>query len=404
MLERIHIQNFRSCQNVSLEGLGYLTALVGRNGSGKTNILRAIDWLARAATETDLTRRLWQQAFAAPSMTAVLELNGTFYRYSLGLTTDKVSVEHTSYAGLTLTESLEMKTHGSRWKPLFRRTGTEVEVHTRDRILPIRLGPVAPCLPGLTALRPDEELLEKVHPLLSFLSATRYYPVDETNLPQSDALSMVSSAAYQNWLRQSQTAEPQDDSVLLRLLDVYLQNRSVFDEIRSLLGADGLDLLDDITVKEGRVESPGARRGIEDAGPDFYVIQFHPGGALGKGSDRFAYGDLSLGTRRIVHIVTSLLVDESALLLLEHPEDGIHPGLLWKLMGLLKANVNPAQIILSSHSPQVLNALTPHDVRLVSIHRGATRARGLTEREVVVAKRFLDEEGPLADFVETVEE
>ena len=57
MLRRFHVKNFRSCKNVVLEGLGSLTALVGRNGSGKTNLLQAIARLAHVAASTDLSAR-----------------------------------------------------------------------------------------------------------------------------------------------------------------------------------------------------------------------------------------------------------------------------------------------------------------------------------------------------------
>ena len=91
-------------------------------------------------------------------------------------------------------------------------------------------------------------------------------------------------------------------------------------------------------------------------------------------------------------------------MLIEHPEDGIHSGLLKKLMGLLRANADPAQIILSSHAADVFNTLRAEDLRLVTARRGATSVRSLTEREVGVAARFIKEEGSLAEFLESVEE
>jgi predicted ATPase len=194
------------------------------------------------------------------------------------------------------------------------------------------------------------------------------------------------------------------DSVLPRLIWAHFERPAIFDEVRSLLGPTGLDLIDDIIVVEVKpgVRGPDERSGDE---PFFsYLVWFEPGRALGKGPRPLTYGSLSLGTRRVLHMITSLLVDGSSLLLLEHPEDGIHRGLLRKLLGLLRANVDPAQIILTSHSAQVVNDLTARDVQLVSIHRGATRVRKLTPKETEVATRFIDEEGTLADFLESVEE
>lgn len=40
----LHIKNFRSCRDVSLE-IGHMHALVGANNSGKSAVLRALDFL-----------------------------------------------------------------------------------------------------------------------------------------------------------------------------------------------------------------------------------------------------------------------------------------------------------------------------------------------------------------------
>ena len=48
MIKRIKIVNFRSCKEVVLDNLGPMTVLIGRNGTGKTNVLKAIDWAAKA--------------------------------------------------------------------------------------------------------------------------------------------------------------------------------------------------------------------------------------------------------------------------------------------------------------------------------------------------------------------
>jgi len=39
----IHIENFRSCRNVTLPLEGY-TPLIGQNNTGKSTILQAIEW------------------------------------------------------------------------------------------------------------------------------------------------------------------------------------------------------------------------------------------------------------------------------------------------------------------------------------------------------------------------
>lgn len=50
MFKRIQIKNFLSCQDVVLDNLSGLSALVGRNASGKINILKAIQWAAQSVS------------------------------------------------------------------------------------------------------------------------------------------------------------------------------------------------------------------------------------------------------------------------------------------------------------------------------------------------------------------
>ena len=55
MLTSVHIKNFRSCKDVKIENMGLMLGLVGRNGAGKTTILRAIEWAASTALSRELS-------------------------------------------------------------------------------------------------------------------------------------------------------------------------------------------------------------------------------------------------------------------------------------------------------------------------------------------------------------
>jgi predicted ATPase len=91
-------------------------------------------------------------------------------------------------------------------------------------------------------------------------------------------------------------------------------------------------------------------------------------------------------------------------MLLEQPEDSIHSGLMKKLIGLLRSNVDPTQLVVATHSPSVFNRLSPEEVRLVTMSDGSTDARQLTQRELEAAEKFITAEGSLAEFLDTVQE
>jgi predicted ATPase len=145
-----------------------------------------------------------------------------------------------------------------------------------------------------------------------------------------------------------------------------------------------------------------AGKGDQPDGDPFYYAQFLPNdGASERGWRR--YQEISFGTRRILRIFASILIDRSSVMLIEQPEDGIHPGLLHKLMPLLEAYSEDAQFVFSSHSTAIFNRLAPDQIRLVDMQNGKTEIRSLSEEEVTSAERFISEDGPLSDFLESIQ-
>ncbi len=53
MLKHVEIKNFRSCRSTSIAFNQSVCAIVGKNGVGKTNVLRCIDWIALSSISTD---------------------------------------------------------------------------------------------------------------------------------------------------------------------------------------------------------------------------------------------------------------------------------------------------------------------------------------------------------------
>jgi predicted ATPase len=71
-------------------------------------------------------------------------------------------------------------------------------------------------------------------------------------------------------------------------------------------------------------------------------------------------------------------IDPTALLLIEEPENGLHPSRIADVMKALRAVSNRMQIILATHSPLVINELRPEEVTILTRDaRLGTRARRL---------------------------
>ena len=193
----------------------------------------------------------------------------------------------------------------------------------------------------------------------------------------------------------------------MRLIELKLNRPEDFDEIAELVGPNGLNIIAKMSVESVHIPMDAQEDAAEEKAvlpPDFYLVSFWPTGFddKKKGQMPFGFDDLSYGTKRLLTIVTAMVFDQSTVLLIEQPEDGIHIGLLNKLTPMLRAYSEKMQFVLASHSRDVLDRFKPRELRLVSLNAGKTSLRALTEDEVKVAERFIEEDGPLSDFIETL--
>jgi predicted ATPase len=110
-------------------------------------------------------------------------------------------------------------------------------------------------------------------------------------------------------------------------------------------------------------------------------------------------GLCSDGTQRIAQIIAQLLSRRIRCLLIEEPETAVHPSLLARLLAILESYSLDRQIIIATHSPQIVDWCKPKDLRLVERVNEQTRVRKLDEKELGRVYNYLTHDGTLSDFV-----
>jgi predicted ATP-dependent endonuclease of OLD family len=114
------------------------------------------------------------------------------------------------------------------------------------------------------------------------------------------------------------------------------------------------------------------------------------------------WASLSDGTKRLFYIISVISSENSeSVFLLEEPELGIHPHQLHLLMQFLKEQAETKQIIITTHSPQVLNILSKDELDKIIIcemTEEGTKLRHLDEKQKEKARYYLENEAFLSDY------
>ena len=131
------------------------------------------------------------------------------------------------------------------------------------------------------------------------------------------------------------------------------------------------------------------------------------------------FNAMSSGTQRLFYIISEilspisfylikdskegfLLKESTQTILLEEPELGIHPDQLYKLLLFLREQSEKHQIIITTHSPQVLDMLTSDELDRITIceldEKKGTQFRKLTKKKIATAQKFMKDVGYLSDF------
>lgn len=97
---------------------------------------------------------------------------------------------------------------------------------------------------------------------------------------------------------------------------------------------------------------------------------------------RFEAFNMSDGTLRALGILTAVYQRPApSLMAIEEPEATIHPGALGPILDLLRHASRRLQIVVTTHSPEVLDAkwIADRHLRIVAWHEGATRVTNVSD-------------------------
>ncbi|WP_307821015.1 AAA family ATPase [Micromonospora humidisoli] len=360
-LLRLKVTNFRSLRDVEVR-LGALNVLVGLNGAGKSNFLDVIAFLGDA-TRADLAPALDRRAgfdrvafrdARGARQTISIEVEAAVTRNSSLKATDTYTLEFSSdklKSGRSERERYYLRRAESF---AFKRTagpgrritveGGLITFHKPEGgedTASLREGSLG--LSTLPKLSPEDGG-EQVEALADMFASFRVFDVD------------VAAARQPSQERASERLH--DDASNLAAFLAFLADRH----------PDRFDALQ----RDARAFIPGLER-----------LQFTAIGGAGEGtvltlveqglSGATTLQEASYGSIRALALL-SLLYDPSPprLTCIEEIDHGLHPHILDRLVELLREASGRTQFLIATHSPPLVNRLTPDE--LIVCERGADAA------------------------------
>jgi predicted ATPase len=336
MIEHIHIEGFRSFKELDLD-LGPLNVLIGPNASGKSNFLDFFALLKEGAEgklQDGIVRRggidelLWKGG--ADRVEVVARLSGLPAHLPLSAffkSTERYAYEFAlrewRFAGGMVTGE-RLRTADGSW--------TQELAHARGA----ELGVSDPAEPVPRALR-------------ALLRGTVRYP---------GFLAGHDAPLRRPALARATTLLDPDGGNLPAVLHYLSQKReyqSVYKDICEAVSAAYPDF-------EGMT--------FPSEGGDGRIVLRWKDKSLPKDMSAFFLSD---GTLKFLCLVTVLLApDPPALICIDLPEEGLHPSLMPIIADLLHDAATRTQLVVATHSVQLVDRLQPEEVVIVEKEEGGT--------------------------------
>ena len=348
----IRVSNYRSIGRNQELKLGPLTVLVGRNGSGKSSVVDALSFVRDAMHKGLAT------AIVSRGGIESVRRKGAGRPHTVSI---HLSVELESGPG-----SYEFEIAANR-KEEYRVKSESARVCLGDGVQCFRVNEGSWRGPeGLDPRIGDTELVlpavagdDRFRPLFELISRVLIYAIfpDRLRKPCKPDPEKPMHRHGDNWVS------------ILRNQEASTWKPELIAGLKYLIGD-----VSDIRVTRAA---------------NLLVAQFRHGeNGHGKWFDAARESD---GTLRVAGILTALLQEPPLPLVgIEEPELKVHPGAFAMLMDYLRQASDISRVLLTSHSPELLDLVEADEVRVLTRANGETRIRPMAEHQQdVVRSRLL---------------
>lgn len=363
MLRSLTLKNFRSTPAAKIE-FDNPTFLVGQNGAGKSNITDVFPFLAEAMTSplpSVLDRRGGLKSVGYRRAAGGAPRN-------LGLRIDLENLDAETAAGVYAFELRAVRSYGYeivREQCVVTKRGDSRHWFDRkaDGRLESSISTLVPALEPSALALPLIGGHERFQAVPKFLSEMRRYQIEPSVLRElqdpDDGMRLTANGANAaSVLREVERQSPENWQAIL-------------------------DFLEHIVPHTVDIETRPVGNKIE--------LEFAQEAAASRRM-RFKAYNMSDGTLRALGLLAAVFqCSRPSLLALEEPEATIHPGAVGAVLDMLRHASRFAQVIVTTHSPDILDAKWIEDrhLKIVSWNDGETHASPLSDASRTALERHL---------------
>lgn len=385
-LQKAHVKDYRSVRDAEVELKPGLNIIIGPNGAGKTNFLRAVVNGVRLQEENEAG--IGSSFLLAGSVPVTVDYvrnanppqkTGTWVRMD---NYNKFKISINAAGQVTVVDSI-----GEAW----------------DQVLALREGPYPlgydlELLPHGLPASEDIPVIDE-EPILSY-NSRRNNIVDGPRY-LGPILWGIQSAFSRRNKQSGKEEKEQLADVIKRVTATYLVRLNAY--LQRYTPVSEAQLSEQLKVYYNDINDDFPIKG--------YYLEYKSNGSWRR------FDELSDGTKRLVYLVCQLtapafyifgnddfeVIERNNIFLLEEPELGIHPHQLYKLLDLIREVSKKHQVILTTHSPQVLDILRADELDRILIcelkdPKKGTQFRRLTKKEQKEAHDYVSKVGFLSDY------
>lgn len=334
----------KSCSGYDLnakESVSPVVCVMGHNGSGKTNLLKPLPFLSYLLNNTrmmeedeDIPFSPFMNQFSRPTEVFVeYEYENLIYRYEVELTKDRILSEKFSAKETTKFRYIFKRTTKKNHVEIKLKNANNSVHTTKLKDISEKVSVMAVYL--ATAEESERDLMKFIYPLTKMLS---------TNIRQYGKVLNTGSRVLN-----AATRLKNDEKRFSLLKSILLQLDLGVDDIVF----DELEYMDKDLEKSKSVKMPMG------------IHKTHDGQELKLPMTRESSGTqaLFIAIEQILEVLSN-----GGIAVLDEVDSDLHPYMLQEILDLLdheELNTKNAQILFTSHSPEILNVLNKYQVYFV---------------------------------------